>query len=458
MYKVGKKMLKRSRVWLLATFAMALITLAPASAIFAGQGQTPESLVAEKMIDFAQNARLQVNSLIDSVYVDEETLQKIADADLTIQLEGNVTLYDQGVILLAQAETSFENKDYGTAIISTQEAMQTFRQVFKSINLILIGAGLETGNEFDAPSLLDAANRTLNRIARLRELLPSDATNEAALLDEAEALLNLEKIESLILEGKTSLVADNLRTANELVSQVYQYLKLQAEEFNTVRIRGYLGDMEQERERLRERLQYAGSLGISVDGILQSLGYHNETEFMNAIQSMVQNAESQMGNLTGIMGDLEALGQLVQQMNQTLTQVMNRYQGQHGQGGSGSQSSGTGSGPAATESGYGSDSVGTSSSGAGSGLGGNGTASVEGQSGYGPGTGGNSPGSSGAATSGTSSEGTESGLTGDTGSPSGTSGLDGNSGVTSDGDGCLGPGTTGTESGNSMSGTGGKGS
>jgi hypothetical protein len=396
---VGKKVMKRSRVWLLATCVIALITVAPASALFAGQGQTPDNLIAENMICLAQNASVQVKNLIDSVYADTDALQKIADADLTIQLEGNVSLYDQGAALLAQAETALENKDYSTAVSSAREALQTFRQVFKSINWILINTGLKAGNEVDALSLLDAVNRTLDRIAHLKELLPSEATNQIALINQAEAFLNSENIENLIVEGKTSVVADDLRIANELVSQVYQYLKLQAEEFNSIRIFGYLGDMEQERERLRERLHYAGSLGINVDNLFGSLGYHNENEFMNELQNMTQNAESKMGNLTSIMDDLEALGHLVQQMNQTITQEMNRYQWQHGQGGSGSQSPETSSGPASTDRGYGSGNASTSVNGTGSGLSGNGTTSDAGQPGYGSSIDGNNPGTSGTGTS-----------------------------------------------------------
>jgi hypothetical protein len=394
-------MLKKSRVWLLATFAIVLVTMASASALFAGQAQTPENLVAENIVDLAQKADVQVKNLIDSVYSDDIALQKITDANLIVHLEGNVSLYDQGVVLLAEAESALENKDYDAAISSAREALQTFRQVFKSINWILVDAGLKTGQEVDATSLLDAANRTLSRIAHLRELLPSNATDQFALLDQAQALLNLADLENLILEGKTSAVADNLRQANELVSQVYQYLKLQAEESNTVRICGYLGEMEQVRERLRERFRYAGSVGMNVDEVFQSLGYHNETEFMEALQNMTQNAQGEMGNFAAVMGDLEVLGQMVHQMDQTLTQEMNRYQGQHGSDGMGSgsgygsQSPGTSSGASGnTESGTGTSGTGTIGGGNGymsPETSGTGNTASSGASGFGTGAGGNGP-------------------------------------------------------------------
>jgi tetratricopeptide (TPR) repeat protein len=374
-------MLKRTRVWLLATFAIVLVTMAPASALFAGQAQTPENLVPENIVDLAQKANMQVKNLIDSVYADDEALQKITEAIFSVQLEGNVSLYNQGVVLLTEAETALENKDYDAAISSAREALQTFRQVFKSINWILVDAGLKTGQEIDATSLLDAANRTLIRIAHLRELLPFNATDQIALLDQAQVLLNLADLGNLILEGKSSVVADNLREASESVSQVYQYLKLQAEESNTGRICGYLGEMEQARERLRERFRYADSLGLNVNGIFESLGYHNETEFMNALQNMAQNAQGEMGNFTAVMNNLEVLGQMVQQMNQTLTQEMNRYQGQHGSGGNGNGSGYASESPGTNSVTSGNTESGTGVSGYGSGAGTNGTGTASGGNG-----------------------------------------------------------------------------
>ncbi len=406
--------------------------MAPASAIFAGQGHQSENLIAENMVNLAQKAQVQVKYLIDSIYADD-VQQKIEEADLTSQLEGNVTLYNQGVVLLDEAEGALETEDYSFTISSAREALQNFRQVFKSFNWILVDAGVKTGHEVDASGLLDAISRTLDRIKRLRDLVPSDATEQIDLLDQAEALLNLEDAQNLILEGKIDVVADNLSQAKELIAQVYQYLKLQAEESNTFRICGYLQEMEQARERLRERFRYAGGQGLNVDGIFESFGYHNETEFMNALQNITQAAEGKVGDFTAAMSDLEALSQMVQQMDQTLTQEINRYQEQHGSSGSGSGnggygsgSSGTGSGTGSSDSGYGSGNAGASGSGT--------------DSGYGSG-----------AETGNPATGTTGGET--------VSGSDGTfgTGTTSGGNGYMGPGTSGFGSG-SPSGTGGFGS
>ena len=133
-------MLKR-KVLLLATLAIVLITAAPASALFAGQTQLSADLAAKKIVEIAQTADVQVKNLIDSVYADDEALQKITDANLMENLEGNVSLYEEGVTWLTTAEQAFENADYNQAIIDAKEALQAFRQIFKSINWILQDAG-----------------------------------------------------------------------------------------------------------------------------------------------------------------------------------------------------------------------------------------------------------------------------------------------------------------------------
>ena len=93
----------------------------------------------------------------------------------------------------------------------------------------------------------------------------------------------------MILEGKLSTVADNLSQANQLITQVYQYLKFEAELSNTDRIYGYLQGTTQTRERFRERFGQANAEGVDVTAVLNSLGYQNEEEFMQALQNMTQS-------------------------------------------------------------------------------------------------------------------------------------------------------------------------
>jgi hypothetical protein len=278
------------------------------------------------MVNVAQKASMQVKSLIESINADDELLQKLEEANFISQLQGNVSFHNQSIALLNQAEDNLAHVDYDAAIINAQEALQIIRQVFKSINRILLDTDLITITAVDASSLLDSVIRTLDRSAYLRTLLLSNATNQLAMLDRVNALLNLEDMESLIFEDKTNLMGSNLRQANDLITQVYNYLKIQA------RIYNYLEEMEQARVTLRGRIRYEESIGIDLNGIFESCGYENETEFMNALQNMTQDAKPHIGNLKDAMSNLETLGQMVQQMDQTVTQEMNRYQWQHSSG------------------------------------------------------------------------------------------------------------------------------
>jgi tetratricopeptide (TPR) repeat protein len=433
-------MIRKSRILTFAVLATILVLVTPVSAIFAGQGQVSGSGPAEALVRLAENAEQQVKNLIDTVYANETAIEKITDVELFDELEGNVTFYGQGVVTLAKAQDALELLDYEGAIGNATEALGIFREVFQSIHIIPEEAGLQTGQLVDAYGLLEAYSRALERIEQLRELLPEEATEYQSFLDQAEALLNLDAARALLLEGKVTEVTSDLAQANQLISEAYRYLKQQAEESNNFRVNGYLREMEQARERIREQFRYGADQGVDVGAVLESLGYHTESEFMQALENMTQTAQGKIGDIDSVIQDLEALGQMIRQMNQTLTQEINRYQEQHGTGGSGSGSgtggsgSGTGSGSGSGSSGSGSG-AGTSGSGSGSeglGTGGSGTGSGSGSSG------------SGTSVSGAGSSSSGSGY----GSGTGSSGSG-----TSSGSGSSGSGATGSGSGSSSSGS-----
>ena len=65
---------------------------------------------------------------------------------------------------------------------------------------------------------------------------------------------------------------------------------------------------------------------------------------MTNLQNRVQSAEGNAGNIQKAMQDLEVIGQMVQEMNQALTQEINRRQGNPGGSGAGGDGSGSGGG------------------------------------------------------------------------------------------------------------------
>jgi hypothetical protein len=336
-------MMTKRQLAVLAMVVSVIMTAAPVSAILYGQAQI-QATPAEELVELADRAEQQVKNLIDLVYANETALQKIEDVGLIDELESNVTLYGEGVGNLTAAHDALEIADYEGAVNYATEALSIFREVFSSIHMILEDAGLQKGHLVDKQGLLEAMTRQLQRIDRLREILPADAPDEIKqLLDDAEALLDIEAATALLLEGKASEVISNLQEAKELISQVYQYLKEQAEESNSWRIGDYC---ERVRERIRERFRYGNQTGIDFTAVLESLGYQSENQFMETLENMIQTAQGKAGDFKNALQDLDAIGQMVQEMDQALTQEINRHQNGSGSGSNGGGSgSGNGNGP-----------------------------------------------------------------------------------------------------------------
>jgi hypothetical protein len=98
-----------------------------------------------------------------------------------------------------------------------------------------------------------------------------------------------------------------------------------------------------------ERFQQGHQMGIDFTDVIESLGYQSENQFMEALQNMIQTALGEKENLKTALQNLDAIGQMVQQMDQALTQKMYQHQegtnqvdgeGGNGSGGMGSMGSG----------------------------------------------------------------------------------------------------------------------
>ena len=344
-------MMKKRQLVVLAMLVSVIMAAAPVSAIFSGQGQI-QATPAEELVEVADRAEQQVKNLIDLVYANETALQKIEDVGLLDELESNVTLYEEGVGNLTAAHDALELADYEGAVDYATEALGIFREVFSSIHVILEEAGLKKGHLVDNQGLLEAMTRQLQRIDQLREILPEDAPAEIKqLLDDAEALLDIDAARALLLEGKSTEVMSTLQEAKDLISQVYDYLKEQAEESNAWRIYGYC---ERVRERIRERFRQGNQSGIDFTDVLESLGYQSENQFMETLEDMIQTAQGKTGDFKKALQDLDAIGQMVQEMDQALKQKMNQYQSGYGSGSNGDSNGGSGSGNGNIGSGYGS--------------------------------------------------------------------------------------------------------
>jgi hypothetical protein len=320
--------MKTSKILILSILLTIVVMAAPASAYFSSQSTETK---AERMIEIVEGALDRVLDLVALVEADETAMEKITYAGLDDQFYGNVSLCEdgEGWIALEAAYDSLDIYEYEDAIDRAREALNIFRDVLRSIHVILCEADVEVGELLDPQILKEAIERSLDRITELRSILTD--TEMLTKLDEAEELLN--QAQGLLEQEEIDAAKDNLMEANSLISQVCQELKQIAQELDPQRIRDYCEGAYQYRERFRERFAQAGTEGFNVNGFLQGYGYQNEEDFLARFQEMIQNAEGTK-EIQNALENLEEIGRMIREMDQNLTQEMGHYQAQHGQTGS----------------------------------------------------------------------------------------------------------------------------
>ena len=316
---------KRIRVATIASLMLLLIAVGSVSAVIAGQ--SPENR-ADRMVGLAENAAETVGELIDLVTGNLTALEKIETAGLTEQFDANVSLYyDEGLVNMTNADEALDDKDYEGAIANATEALSIFREVYRSIHIILFESEVKIGPMVDVEELEEAIARSLERVGDLKALISTDAPIYQKLIEAEEAL-----------DSATGYLPDNvedakasLREANGLISEVIRYLKQVAQELTPSRIRDYCEQAGQYRERFREQFRGGWDEGFDVNGFLQTQGYQNEDDFMARFQEMIENAKG-----TEDIEDLEEIGRVIREMDQNLNEELGRHRARHGQEATGS--------------------------------------------------------------------------------------------------------------------------
>ncbi len=310
------------------TAALALILLAiiafPVVLTFAN-AQTNQS-VEENLVAMAQGAGNQVQTLITKIYTDPNATQKIENANLMDQFEGNATLYQaEGLAKLSNAQEALANSQYNSASDSALQALDIFRSSYSSIEVILEAAGIPIDTSISNQELIDAIERELQRVETLKEILPSNTSKDTFdLLDNAKEKLLEAKTSTL--KGETDTAQAQFVEAKQFITQIYQYLKTEAQQSNTWRLNEYCQKLQQQ---IQERFSYGKQNGIDFTAALAAKGYQSETQFMQAIQAKIQNAQSQ-GGIQNAIQECELINQMVQQMQQSLNQEINSQQQNQG--------------------------------------------------------------------------------------------------------------------------------
>lgn len=242
---------------------------------------------AEALIGIAKKASLRIE------YILNEVKEKAAGINIT-KVE---RLYEEGNALLSQAKVAIREQNYGDAVRLAINAMERFREARMILASVLEQAEIE--EEFiKAQGLLVAANRTLERIERLKESL----SEIQATLETAENLLNEDEIIGLLQEGKVSEVAHRIAEANRLICQA---LKSMAEEAVPNKMERFMERLQERYDALIGKLQ---ATGVDVRELLSETGLKNTNEFRENAQRLKEAIKS-VGpkNAKGLMGQLMSL-------------------------------------------------------------------------------------------------------------------------------------------------------
>ncbi|MEM1582499.1 MAG: hypothetical protein QXK89_08340 [Candidatus Bathyarchaeia archaeon] len=264
---------------LLVSVVAQAFPMAPASAGDDGRER------AEAVVNAASKAGERVVTFVEAIKANSTLIELINGSSLKDAFWGNVSRIEYGMTLLNDAKEDLEGGDYTDAINEATDAMGIFKDVWVNIHRILCALGVTEAMawgkpEVQAQGLLVAANRSLERIERIRSLM-----GEAeALLKDAELLLNVTAIRELLAEGNVSGAAHMLAEANNLIALAYKTLKASAEAKMAER-------MERFRVRIMERLEaMVGKLDEKdVEEILEEMGigFRNMGQFRRWLNNLL---------------------------------------------------------------------------------------------------------------------------------------------------------------------------
>lgn len=317
-------LIKKIRVGFILLLAVMIVAT---PAMFLVQGQVQPSY-QQDILEMADKAQQKVEALFEWI-----ESQQIEDLELQTEILVYEALFEDAKTLLEDAKNAILEDDFESAIEGIIEALGIFRDVLKSVNTLLVEAGYNPYGLADNQGFLEALVRARARIAYLRVIFEDDSEVQA-ILDEAEQYLETA---GQVYEDDLSEATYYLRQAHQLISEVHAILKEQAGLSNEWRIFDYC---EKARERTRNRFRYGSDQGVNIDAFLESLGYQNQNQFMEILEGLIQDANSNTENFQDSLDILEDIGNMIRQMDGELTQEMNRHQNRYGSGGSGGGNSG----------------------------------------------------------------------------------------------------------------------
>ena len=208
----------------------------------------------EKFIEIAEKAKEKAENLLYLILS-----SKVAEKSDQTKINEVKANFNLGAEKLDNAKNNLLNENLEYAIGNATEAFQIFREVFKTLHSMLEEAGYGLGDVANASGLITAMDRALQRIERLREIIPEDSQEINELLNVAEEYLNIEEAIKLLSQGKINETAHRLAEANKLIAQAHKLLKNKAQQLNVKRLKGFINAIENFYKRLERKITKFGN-------------------------------------------------------------------------------------------------------------------------------------------------------------------------------------------------------
>lgn len=247
-----------------------------------------------------------------------QNAQAVAERLLAAQPQGSETvgasaLISDGRALLQEAQASYMQGDYATAISKATQAQEKFKQTIVSLTSANSGQSDEKGL-----GILVAIQRARERLDQIRSILTSIQTSDTQALATIRNLLSdaetaLDKSEAIIKSNPLNSqdAARFLAQAEGDLGRAMGDLKQLAHAANAGRGEGILKGLENQVRVLGDQIDRAAKKGVNVDDLKTQL---------NQVQSLIDAARQKFasGDVAGAVAIVQQARQLIQDIRQAL--------------------------------------------------------------------------------------------------------------------------------------------
>jgi len=274
---------------------------------------------AEMIIKIANRAVLRIEGLIKRIQNNSVILEKLENANLIDDLEGNITAFEDVKSLVDDASKRLSANDYSGAISQAKEVLRRLRNICIAIHQMLME--VKGKREGGARGLIEAMKRSLMRLQRIKSLIGEEGLQ---LAEKAERYLNITEAKRLLAEGNVSEVSHRLAEANKIIGKLYARLREEASSKIKERVNRYLHIIRKLRENIIDRIRIAQAAGVNVTEILQILGVKNATELRDRITERIRKAKEK-GDIRELLCIARKIGRGLWKIDRAITIQMMKH-------------------------------------------------------------------------------------------------------------------------------------